>query len=91
MSRGSYKCYEYDPTASVPKTTSYNKRKRQNYETSVAECFGDICDERFPVSNILVSYSILTFCYISIYYRLVKYFVYEYLKFIYFALKLVYN
>ena len=33
-------------------------RKRQNYETSVAECFGNICDEPLPVSDILVSYSI---------------------------------
>ena len=28
MSRGPYKSYEYDPTASVPKTTLHNKRKR---------------------------------------------------------------
>ena len=73
MSRGSYKRYEYDPTASVPKTTSYNKRKRQNYEEASAVQYvsthGDAC---LMVSNISVSYCINTdIFYISICYELV--------------------
>ena len=28
MPRGPYKRYEYDPNAKLPKTTSYNRRKR---------------------------------------------------------------
>ena len=73
MSRGSYKRYEYDHTVSVPKTTSYNKRKRQNYEKpSEAEYFSNTDDnsECLVVSNIVISYSIVTFCFIPICYKL---------------------
>jgi hypothetical protein len=43
MSRGPYKQYEYDPTVSVQKTTSYNKRKRSCKEDKATEN-GSTCD-----------------------------------------------
>lgn len=48
------------PTVYVPKTTSYNERKRQNYEeASVTEYFPTHDDDFLVVSHILL-------CYISI-------------------------
>ena len=37
MPRGPYKRYEYDPDAHIPRTTSYNKRKRQHTEIDSTE------------------------------------------------------
>ena len=37
MPRGPYKRYEYDPDVHIPRTTSYNKRKRQHTEIDSTE------------------------------------------------------
>ena len=33
--RGSYKQHEYDPGVQVPRTTSYNRRKRQRVDSTI--------------------------------------------------------
>lgn len=37
MLRGPYKRYEHDPTVPVPKTTSFNRRKRKHEATEATE------------------------------------------------------
>ncbi len=35
MSRGPYKQHEYDPAVGVPRTTFYNRRKRQRVDSTI--------------------------------------------------------
>ncbi len=60
MPRGPYKRYEYDPDVHIPRTTSYNKRKRQHTEID------STCDSTEPeinISNRSENDSINTVCY----------------------------
>ncbi len=46
MPRGRYKRHEYDSDVHIPRTTSYNKQKRQHME------IGSTCDSTEPEINI---------------------------------------
>ena len=57
MSRGPYKRYEYDASVPVPKTTSYNRRKRNYDEVAEAENVSTLGDDSSrTVGNILLAW-----------------------------------